>query len=343
MRQRLILLTPSGPMLAAGGRASDLFFRSDTLSAALVSCLAQLGLDVDGPDGIARNPPFRVSSALPVLWESNKSGGLPHVFFPVPDVYRMQGFRRESPGARWAPKSVKRIQYADEQWLQPMTKAEDPTAGWVVLEEGGHLLAVDWSNPGKQRVLAVTNPRTGLCVDRRTGGPIEDLLFEVVDIQPADPDFRLGVVLECDDAWLGRLQTTFRTLGLAGIGPKRTSGRAQFEVTTDMEFQGPALGDGGHLLLSLYHPALQEVRDGVLRRARFRLVQRSGFVTAPGAMTLRRQRVTMLTEGSVFEGPCPEGDVVQVLDPNPALGLGHPVYRDGRAVCIPIEKNSIGG
>ncbi len=335
MQRYLAILKPTGPAFAATGHALDLFVRSDTLSAAMVTALARAGKDVDAQNGWARCPPFRVSSALPVLIEQEQ----PSVFYPVPDA--LKAFEG---GQAWPLKRVKRIHYADEEWLAQRAKGGVPGSGRVVLGQGDRLCVVEWRGPDRARDLAVVNPRTGLAVDRLTGGPIEDLLFEVSDILPSHPGMRLGVVLDFEDdsakdEALGALKMT----GLAGIGAKRSCGRGQFEVETVVEFRAPDLGTGAHLLLSLYHPQRKEVEDGVLDRARYRLVQRSGFVTSLGAMTLRRRRVTMLTEGSVVGPREPSGDVVEVLSPLPHLGLFHPVYRDGRALCIGIDEKVLGG
>ncbi len=335
MPQYLAILEPTGPVLSHAGRAEDLFFRSDTLSAAMVSCLARAGKDVDADDGWARNPPFRVSSALPMLAEKGETS----VFYPVPDTLKTDE-ADETLGRR----GIKRVMYADALWLKEKAMGHDPRAGRVIVKEQGCLFVLAWPDANRRHVLAVVNPRTSLAVDRLTGGPIEELLFEVTDILPSHPALRLGVIVECEDSVLEEVLGALQMVGLAGIGPKRTCGRGHFVLDRRVQrYQPPGLGSGACLLLSLYHPTREEVKNGVLRGASYRLVQRGGFVTSPGAMSLRRGRVTMLTEGSLVRDSAPVGDVVEVLGPRPDLGLLHPVYRDGRALAIPIARNAMGG
>lgn len=329
MSQSLMVLEPRTPAVSTSGRAADLFFRSDTLSAALTSVLAWLGEPVDGEGRLAEGPPFRVGSAVPLLREE---GGRISVFYPVPDACKtrhVEGLDR---------KALKQVLYADGEWLGAILKARRPRQGRTISEEHAELVLRKWPER-TPRTLAATGIRTGLAVDRWTGGPIESLLFEVTDVFVVEKSFRIGVIVECEDASRERLSEAFRILGLCGIGSRRTTGRGQFEVEEVCAHVPPELGRGFHLLLSLYHPTKQEADAGILRQSWYRLEQRGGFVTSPGAMMLRRRRLTMLSEGSLVGGDRPpQGEVVLVLDPShdPAPGLRHPVYRDGRAVSVPV-------
>ncbi len=327
MRRFLTVLDLKTPVVSASGRAADLFFRSDTLSAALTSALAGSGVEVDGEDRLAANPPFRVSSALPVLRQQD---GAVCVFFPVPDVCKVR------PVGGLDRKAAKQVLYADAVWLAAVLDGRAPERGRTIAQGPGELVLQDWSDRGRTP-LAVVGTRTGLAVDRWTGGPIESLLFEVTDVFVVGGLFRLGVVMECDDSFQGGMVDAFRVLGLAGVGSRRTTGRGQFDVEGCFDFTPPDLGRGHHLLLSLYHPTREEWASGRFQQSSYRLEQRGGFVTSPGAMTLRRRRVAMIAEGALVHGTEPPvGDVVCVLDPaaDPAPGLRHPVYRDGRAVSI---------
>lgn len=321
VKRRLYILDPTSPVSARRHRVQDLFFRSDTLSAALMSVGAQTGANVG--EWVAR-PFFRFSSALPILMESKG----PRVFYPVPDA-----FRDLAAGAEAEHKWTKGILYADARWLRSMASHETPKTGRLLVDRHG--LVLKELPDGEERVIAVPSLRTGLAVDRWTGGPIEEMLFEVSDVTVCDRSFRLGVVAEIVEERQAEVEQYLRLVGLSGIGGARSQGRGQFEVIGAQDLPEPNLGRGSYLLLSLFHPREEEWMGLDRRRSSYRLESRGGWVTAPGAMSLRRSRVTMLVEGSVLvTGVRPEGSLVEVLSPAKVPGLAHPVYRDGRAVTI---------
>jgi hypothetical protein len=99
-------------------------------------------------------------------------------------------------------------------------------------------------------------------------------------------------------------------------------------------------GKGMRLSLSLLHPSRTEIEGGLLDPpARYDTVVRGGWVTSPGASTLRKKAVRMLAEGAVVRDLGVErlGDSPLVLEPWPEFGLGHPVFRPGVAVTVPVE------
>ena len=134
------------------------------------------------------------------------------------------------------------------------------------------------------------------------------------------------------------VEAALRLLGDEGLGADRSAGYGRFVVEAAEGFD-VRLGRGMRLNLSLLHPSEAEIREGLLDRpATYDLVTRGGWVTTPGARSLRKQAVRMVAEGAVLcdLGRDTYGDSPEVLHPEPDLGLFHPVHRLGVAVTLPI-------
>lgn len=319
---RLFSLGFRGPLYLEGGVRGGMFPRSDTLSAALVSVwgAANPGSDVAS---IARRPPFRVSSALPTV---PRPGGGVEVLLPVP----AGAWTRAARGDPGRLKNAKKVLFADSVLVRAALSGK-PLPDWFAWDKG--LLATSFKGSGD---YAAVRSRLRLAVDRETGAPVEGALFTSSGWSIA-AGCGLSVVAEVEDADVPSLRAAFRLLGMDGMGADRFVGMGSFELLADEPWSPPSLGTGGHLLLSLCRPTQEDVAHGVLDGA-YGLVDRGGWITSGTTRSLRRGRVRMLVEGSYVPasaGPAP-GEVVEVQPPRPELGLSHSVYRDGRAVTIPV-------
>jgi len=317
----LFVLKPTTPTLTKRLDVTDLFFHSDTLSSALLSIAASLGENVDN---LVKDGWFKVSSFLPVV---HKGSGW-CVFYPLPDSFK------EALAQKVGYKQAKNYIYADDEFLKCVVHGREELRGQVFLR-GKKLTLFDIAK-GDEKVQAVINVRMGLAVDRVTGGPIEDMLFEVGDIIP-DPSLRLCIIAEVEPSKVDQFERYLRILGMSGIGSSRSRGRGQFEVLVRQKFDPPELDSGAHLLLSLWHPTKDEFWTRFLEKSFYRLIQRGGFVTKAPYMTLRRNRVTMITEGSIINGVVPKGQWLVALGKGEAMNIPYAVYRDGRALSIPIS------
>ena len=135
------------------------------------------------------------------------------------------------------------------------------------------------------------------------------------------------------------------SLGLSGLGGKRTSGYGQFEIIDDFELdetsqiQSEAImakmlnkESKYYLTLSAFYPQKDEIQK--LKSGYYTLIQRQGFVqstTYNDDGFLKKLPTTMINAGSCFEYKF-EGDVIDVnKDGN------HPVYRYGKPIMIGID------
>lgn len=326
MSLTLYRLRPLAPLHLGTGRADDLadldeLPRSDTLAAALCSVWRHVRPDAD-VSALAAAPPFALSSALPVV----KSGDawLPTLSLPVGLADAAAGAdRKRWKGARFAPAALLRDLLAGRA---PDADVVDgvllPTA--VATAHGDGL----WHRDSRVR----------LAVNRLGDGPIPGLLYEFGGVRFAD-GVRLGVAVRfADEAIRPAFEAALALLGEEGLGADRSSGYGRFAVEAAEAF-APSLGTGMRLCLSLCRPTRDEIARGLLAEpARWDTVVRGGWVTSPGAASLRKRDLRMLTEGAMVQdlGADVVGDAPPVLEARPELGLGHDVYRSGVAIAVPI-------
>jgi CRISPR-associated protein Csm4 len=303
--------------------------RSDTLIAALLSVWSHLfpGEEVEE---LAQNPPFALSSALP--WVKEEDGQVDY-FLPCP----LGLLDKLAKGAK-ERKVVKKVAYLTPDLIHRQLKNESLQSAFG-RRYGGSL----WSHrPAAPKEAALPfqhrAERLRLTVDRFGGGSVPGLLFDFASIEFAQNCGAAVFASFATDEIQRKVEAALRLLGEEGLGGDRTAGLGRFEVMTREDVLFPDFGKGGRLLLSLYHPTTAEVEAGVLDEARYELITRGGWVTAPGAMSLRRRVVRMLREGSVIPDLSKDlyGDAACVLDKLPNQGLQHAIFRGAPALTIPI-------
>ena len=285
------------------------------------------------------NPPFALSSALPWVEED----GQVDYFLPCP-IGLLDGVAT----AAKERKSLKKISHLTVELICRRLYNE-PLANTLGRHYGdkqnkdirlwSHRSADQGSSefPFQHRT-----ERLRLTVDRHAGGSVPGLLFDFSAVEFAANCGAAVFAWFANEEIQRKVEALLGLLGEEGLGGDRTAGFGRFEVAAEEDIAFPNLGTGGRLLLSLYHPAPGEVEAGILNGAKYELITRSGWVTAPGAMTLRRRAVRMLREGSVIPDLSKElyGDAVRVLDPLPELGLHHPIFRGGPALTLPIAMGA---
>ncbi|WP_017323997.1 type III-A CRISPR-associated RAMP protein Csm4 [Synechococcus sp. PCC 7336] len=137
-----------------------------------------------------------------------------------------------------------------------------------------------------------------------------------------------------------QLRQALMVLGEEGIGGERSSGAGRFRVAKSWQLPEhwqavvePKVEADRHALLSLFYQAgLQSSWLG--EEARYAIQERGGWIASPfSGRQLRRKRVRMFAEGSVFPQK-PEG---QLADVTPEQFTLHPIYRNGIAVSLPVK------
>ena len=118
-----------------------------------------------------------------------------------------------------------------------------------------------------------------------------------------------------------------------GLGGKRSQGMGFFEKVQETEVDEKifAVKETSHYLsLSSVFPQEEEVENVVY----YKLVERSGYIYSQQGRALRKKRVRLFEEGSIFKAKT-RG---KVIDVSPDWFKEHEVYLDGRAFLIPLGE-----
>jgi len=157
-------------------------------------------------------------------------------------------------------------------------------------------------------------------------------------------DSGLYFILHAAEEWRDKLDYVIESLGVSGIGGKRSSGLGKFELYDDSFEVGlydsdcileELLKENGifYMSLSVLAPARDDLDIIKGGQSYYTLVKRTGFVASPAyaAAPLKRKPVVMLAAGSCFEGK-PQGRLLDVSDQG-----GHAVYRYGKGLYLGVK------
>ncbi len=291
---------------------SNTFIHSDTLSAAILATLATVS-----PEDVtkqAQSPSFRISSAFPFY----------KAVYLLPRVLSSQAIKLPEDRLKEA-KKLKKIQWLDidlwkaslssPQWAEQINLSGGVCQG-VIASKSDHLPERLW----------VEEERPRLAIDRATNQSADGKLFNFSRIwfHPEGGLYFLAVFT--DKASQQQFETMLSILGDSGIGADRTNGNGHFTWQRGKN-PGLQLADNHKsVALSLVNPAPSDCQNGWLNESAYKLISRGGWVSGSG---LRKKRLRMFTEGSVFSQPL-QGRVVDVsID-----GMQQKVYRDGRGFFV---------
>ena len=172
--------------------------------------------------------------------------------------------------------------------------------------------------------------RPRLAMDRASNSHADELLFHFSRVW-LHPKAGLYFLAQFeDDSARANFEAALRLLGDEGIGADRTNGNGwfSFERMASLDLK-PANGKQA-MALSLVNPAPTDCQpDDWLEGSAYKLISRGGWIGGTG---LRKQRLRMFTEGSVFKSAL-QGQVVEVSPEHSP----HPVYRDGRGFFVSLD------
>jgi len=292
---------------------------SDTISGALASVFCTLNKEADV---IGFMDKFRVSSAFPYMDDI--------CFLPKPLVKTRLSIEDEDDYLQ--KKKLKKIEYIESSVWQEVISGREVKVRKEQLSVNGKFLFAQKAPekmPFKDEVQQrVTVPRFGgeskpYYLDRRFFAVNSGLFFFV----STDSDTEKLI-----DKLLG-------FLGSTGFGTDKSVGNGQFEYEfSEIDLQVPE-GSPKSMLLSLACPLREELSVDILEKSTYQLVNRGGFIAGTSENQfrhLRKKSLYMFTEGSVLGLPEMKGKIENV---RPAWNdsLLHPVYRDGRAFCLPVN------
>lgn len=128
-----------------------------------------------------------------------------------------------------------------------------------------------------------------------------------------------------------RFMAVVRLMADEGLGGKRSQGMGVFdEVKTEEWPEMFISGEVYFMSLSSIYPKPEEVDKLVY----YELTERSGYIYSQYGRSLRKKRVRLLKEGSIFSGQV-LGDLIDI---RPEGFEKHKVYLNGKAFLIPVGE-----
>jgi CRISPR-associated protein Csm4 len=297
---------------------------SDTLKAALfVAALELYGEDTIDESWLTG---FTISSAFPFRGQE--------YFFPKPLTRTSQV--AGVPEARQG-KRLKGLRWLGRRYFEQLLAGRDVPYPEAHLHAGGFLsdqLVGSTAEPLLTHELQqhVAVPREGMADP--TPYYTERLHFA--------PDAGLFFLVEAKrPVIMVQLVAALRLLGENGLGTDKHLGNGRFTaVATTVRLQVPANAPA-QTSLSLFCPSRDDLTAASPTHplSQYALVRRGGYLASPRQpehLRLRKRSVYMLLEGAVLPATAQplQGTCVD-LQPRD-FPIGHPVWRDGRALFIPL-------
>lgn len=379
----VFLLYPRSPLhLARRGRGDlsdpDEIIHSDTLASALAAALVQLGILKDSDAVRKFLEEVALSSAFPFVEKQNSNGQLKRRFFlPLPkgvvlsrDPTRRKTFKK----IRWLEKQLfEKIIYEGRhiwsnhehthQQVPCDNKTHLPVSGpyaWMPEEEWIRE-AVRLISEGEQLRVQVPRIRTA----NHEPQPYS-ITYKVWKEAP-ESGLRAGLffIARAPQERLQQIEHALDILKDMGLGADRTVGMGTFtwdKLDTVYEVlpsitQTKTTAPHYWMSLGMYVPP-EEVWEKWRNQGfsqhiiAHELVLRSGWISIPGFLNVRRNGIYMFSEGSVFKSPetgsgqsCHDnlliaGKVVDVTPKTPSEieEKGIRIYRSGKTLFVPVPN-----
>ena len=310
------------------GSISMKTIQSDTLYAALTSCLAKAGHEIPANGELG----FTISSLFPYYQEKNDSASI--YFLPMPFQTRLPLLKDVSKA-----KTIKKIQWVDSCLYAKVLKGEhffDDSDEYYAHIHGAYLTTKTLPIQASDFIQSEVAQR--VYIESRTGE--KDALPYYVDRITFRDHSGLYFMATGE---LELLDKAMSLLSLEGLGTDRNVGFGAFEYNNDtLELVTPDEADY-QVSLSMLIPASKEQLLQLLAsdNVAYDFARRGGWITTYPYNTLRKNAVYAFLPGSVF---CRTGDESQVLGSivnlSPiieAKSLLHPIWRNGKSIMLPLK------
>lgn len=298
--------------------------QSDTLYAAVTSCLAMLGVPI--PEG--GDLGCTISSLFPFYQKDKQAEAV--YFFPRP-------LKNSLPldNIQYA-KKIKKVAWLDKDYFERMIQGKTLLGDKSVINDLRNEFLTSRSIPDKFIVSEVL-PRVTVS---RTGK--EDAVPFYMDRVYYKDYSGLYFLVQGDTSLLDK---GLELLQYQGLGTDRNVGNGSFVYETDTLELECAENADNVVALSLYIPKNREVLAQMIggENVAYDFVRRGGWITTPPNLTMRKNVIYAFTPASVF---CKEGTAIPfcegtIVDLNPHVkGLDtveHPIWRNGKAIFVPIR------
>lgn len=306
--------------------------QSDTLYAALTSCLAKTGnkIPADGDLG------FTVSSLFPYYQQSAESR--PIYFLPMPLQSRQPELKDVSKA-----KKLKKVQWVDSTLYGNLLN------GTSSLSNADALLPLVQGNYLTKEVLPLN--ADGSCEFVNSEISQRVTLKSRIGQEDAKPYYVDKIIFRHHAGFffLAEGDTTLldkalKILAVEGIGTDRNVGYGYFDFSTDkIILELPREADH-QLALSLLIPDSEEQLLQLMAsdRVAYDFIRRGGWITTYPYTTIRKCAIYGFIPGSVFKKEAnqdckPIGWIANLTPEIGDLTPDHPIWRNGKSIMLPIK------
>jgi len=301
---------------------SNLVYHSDSMYAAITSALAKVGTVIPDNGDFG----FSISSLFPFYQRDKESKT---VYF-LPRILKQDAFE---PGLR---KKVKKIAWLDLPSYTKYIHGEPLFEGRV----NESSMKGNYSTSeiiDEDFISSNVNPR--VVISRDGSEDAKPFYMERLFFKEGSGLYFMAT---------GETQVIDRALEILqdeGIGTDRTIGNGFFECETDMmEMILPKSETISNL--SMFIPETKEQLKVLFETESlaYHFQKRGGWITDAGLNTYRKNNIYMFDEGGVFnyiekiDTEIVLGKVVNLKPTIEHVPIKHPIYRDGRALFIPVVK-----
>ena len=314
------------------GSSSLRTIQSDTLYAALTSCLAKTGnaIPKDGDLG------FTVSSLFPYYQQSSDSR--PIYFLPMP-------FRSRQPELQDVSKAkkLKKVQWVDcalySNILNGVFSLAD--ADKIIPYIQGSYLTMDLLPLDEDGSCEFVNSELSQRVTLKSRIGQEDAKPYYVDKIVFRHHAGLFFFAEGDTTLLDK---ALHILSMEGIGTDRNIGFGFFEFSTDSLSLDLPQETEYQMALSLMIPENEEQLKQLMASdsVAYDFIRRGGWITTYPFTTIRKCAIYGFLPGSVFKKETgqeckPIGRIVNLAPEVGELSPDHPIWRNGKSIMLPIK------
>lgn len=297
---------------------------SDTMYAALISCLAKLGetISEDGDLGCT------ISNLFPFYQKNGDSKAV--YFFPKP-------LKQSLPTSNKAieeRKKVKKVTWLDERYFSKILKGEQLFDDNAI---DNSIKGIYMTDKEINKDFMSSQVSSRVTVSRNGQENAKPFHMDRVIFKDYSGFFFLA---EGDTSSLDKALALLQS---EGIGTDRNIGNGFFEYEPDsIDIEFPDNAEYA-MSLSSFIPESKDQLASMLasKNVAYDFQRRGGWITTPPHNTLRKNVIHSFSAGSVFKSECKginiHGRVGINLKPDWDSSLNHPVWRCGRALFLPIK------
>lgn len=301
---------------------------SDTMYAALTSCLAKVGKDIPKNGDLG----FTISSLFPFYQKDKDSEAV--YFLPkplrnvLPDIEEVKD-----------AKKIKKVQWLGVDEFSKFINGDNR-----IFNEKTHIKDEYLTSKeiGTDFIISRVSPRVVVPRDYVTEKDATPFYMDRVYFK--NPSGLYFIVVDSNNL----LNEAMNILQYEGIGTDRNVGNGFFTYTTGMiEIDCPSENETDYAIsLSMFIPESEEQLKECLYgdKVGYDFARRGGWITTPPFNTFRKNAIYSFIHGSVLSSKLVDNIDIKgrIVDLKPDLDfagqkLEHPIWRSGKALFIPIK------